>query len=110
MLNQTLVEATKSAKSEVKPEMSDRIKDSRLEAINKAVDEGIKQRTEVQKVISEKVESSERRYKLKTMSEAELLESYNRRDNIRILGVKKDRSTDNKLAKAIYSQCKMSFN
>ena len=94
MLNQTIVEATKSLISEVMPEMSDRIKDSLLEAINKAVDDGIKQiRVEVEKFVSEKLESAERRCKLKTMSEAELLESYNRRDTIRIVGVKEDRSS-----------------
>ena len=91
MLNQTIVEATKSALSEVMPKMNERIKDSLLEAINKAVDEGIKQiRTEV-----EKVESAERRCKLKTMSEAELLEPCNRRVIIRIVSVKEDRSSGN---------------
>ena len=37
-LNQTIVKATKCAISEVMPDMSDRIKDSLLEAINKAND------------------------------------------------------------------------
>ena len=42
-LNQTIVEVTKNAKYEVMPEMSDRSRNSLLEAINKAVEEGIKQ-------------------------------------------------------------------
>ena len=93
MLNQTIAEAIKSAISEV-AEMSERIK-SLLEARNKAVDEGIEQmRTEVEKVVSEKIDRAERRCNLKTMSEAEILESYNRWDNIRIVGVKEDRSSD----------------
>ena len=37
------------------------------------------------------------------MSEAELLESYNTWDNIRIVGVKEDRSSDNKVSES-YSQ------
>ena len=104
MLNQTIVKATKSPISEVMPEMNDRIKDNLLEAINKANDESIKQiRTEVEKVVSEKVESAERRCKLKTVFEDELLEFYNRWDNIRIVGVKEDRSFDNKISEK-YSQ------
>ena len=51
MLNQTIVEATKSAISEVMPGMSDRIEHSLLEAIEKAIDECIKQiRNEVEKL------------------------------------------------------------
>ena len=101
MSNQTIVEATKSAISEVMPEMSERIRDNFLEAINKEVDEGIKQiRAEVEKIVSEKVESAERRCKQKIISEADLIELYNRRDNIRIVGVKEDRSSDNKISKS----------
>ena len=37
------------------------------------------------------------------MSEVELLKSYNRRDNIRIVGVKEDRSSENKISES-YSQ------
>ena len=107
MLNQTIVEASKSAISEVKPEMSDRVKDNLLEAINKAVDECIKQIwIEVEKVVSEKVERAERTCSLEAMSDVELLESYNRRDNIRNVGAVEDRSSDNK---AIQSPFGMSF-
>ena len=108
MLNQTIVAARKNSISEIMPEMNDRIRGNLLEAINKTVDEGIKQiKTEVEKVVSEKVESAERRCNLKTMSEAELLESYKRRDNTRDVGTKEDRSSGNK---AIRSQRKMPFN
>ena len=99
MLNQTIVEATKSAISEVMPEMSERIRDGLLKALNKAVGKGIQQiRTEAEKFVSEKVESAERRCKLKTMSEVELLESYNRRETVKIVGFKEDRSSDNKVS------------
>ena len=69
--------------------------DSFLEALNKAVDAGIKQmRTELAKVVSENLESAERRCKLITMPQLELLEAHNGRDNIRSVGVKEDRSSD----------------
>ena len=87
----TLVEAQKSVTSEVLTEMSDRIKNSLLEATNKAVYESIKKmRIKVEKVVSENVESTERRLKLKTMFEAEFIEPYNKQDNIRSLVVKDD--------------------
>ena len=111
IINETIVEATKSAKSEVMPEMSDKIKKSLLEAINEAVVEGIKQiKTTGEKEVSENVESAERRCKLETISKAELLECYNRRDNITVVGVTEDRSSDNKVMKAIDSEGRMSFN
>ena len=97
MLIQTIVEAPKGAISEVMPEKSDNVTESLLEAINKVVKENIKQiRTEVEKVVCEKHGSAERRCKLKTMSEVELLRSYNRLENMRIVGVKEDRGSDNK--------------
>ena len=91
MLNQTIVEATKSAMSEVMPELSDRMKNNFLEPANKAVDESIKQiKTEVEKAVIEKTEGAERRCEIETMFEAELFESCNRRNTIRHVGVKKD--------------------
>ena len=91
MLNQTIVEATKSAISEVMPELSDRMKNSFLEPTNKAVDESIKQiKTEVEKAVIEKTEGAERRCEIETMFEAELLESCNTRNIIRYVGVKED--------------------
>ena len=84
--------------------MSDRIKNNFLETLNRAIDESIKQiRTEPENVVSEENESAERRRKTKTVSEAKLLESYKRQDNIRIVGVNEDRSSDNKISKS-YSQ------
>ena len=104
MLNQIIVKATKSAISEVVRELSDRIKDSLLEAINKAIDEGVEQtRTEVEEVISEQVEKAERRCELKTMSAAELFEFYKWQENIRIVGVNQNRSSDSKVSES-YSQ------
>ena len=86
------------------PEMSDRIKYSLLEAINKAVDGGINRiRTEVGEIINEKLESAERRCELKTMSDVEFVESFNRPDIISIVGVNEDRSSDNKISES-YSQ------
>ena len=104
MLNQNIVKATKSAISDVMPELNDRTKDNLFEATNQANDESIKQiRAEVEKVVSEKVESAERRCILKTVFEDELLESYNSWDNILFVGVKEDRSSDKKVSES-YSQ------
>ena len=95
MLNQTIVEAIKGALYEEISEMSDRIKYNLLETINKAVEGGIIQiRTEVEKLVSQNFETANRRYEVKIMSEAELFESYNTRDEIRIVGVKDSRSSD----------------
>ena len=50
-----------------------------------------------------KVDSAKRRCKLKTMSEAELRESYKGQDIIRNVGIKEDQSRDNKVSES-YSQ------
>ena len=47
-----------------------------------------------------KNEGAERRCKLKTVSEAKLLDFYNTRDTIRIVGSKEDWSSDNKISES----------
>ena len=66
------------------PQILQTVKDEVRTTINDIVDAKIE---ELQNKLSLKIDLEQEKAKLKTLSEAELLESYNRRDNVKILGV-----------------------
>ena len=79
------------------PKMIENIKEQIKSAVETAIGTALSNlKNEMMLWTKEEISKLEKREALKTLSEAELLESYNRRDNVKIIGLSETLSNDGK--------------